>query len=69
MNCKLHFWILVLCSLNVVWLLLTLKKKFMHSMIRVTDVYLRDKINMIFISNCLGLLKILRLGFTQTPYM
>ena len=47
--------------------LLHILKKIMHDIICVTGVYLREIINMFLSVWCLGLLKTLTLGCTQTP--
>ena len=42
-------------------------EKVMHSMVCVTDVYSREIIDLIFISQVSGLVKSFKLEFTQTP--
>ena len=46
--CKLVFWILVLCSLSVVWLLHTLKVYAQYNLCD-SGVYSRETINMFFV--------------------
>ena len=63
-NCK--FWILVLCSLNVVWLLIIIMSNFAQDGLCGSGVYSMEIINIFSLVRCLGLLKTLTLGFTQT---
>ena len=64
-NCMI--WILVVCSLNVVWLLHVYIRKITHNRSSLTGVFSGEKISMFLVDQAPGLVEIYNSGISQTP--